>query len=228
LSAEVERLEQQLLRMDVVRRENERYAELLGTVRSLDFEQRPAFVVARQAVQFERTVTLDHGTESGISVDDPVLSPGGALVGVVTDVGPGFATAMLLSDTRSVVIGQDDQTRSTGEVRGRLEGALAMTNIPSVDAIAVGDTIVTANVSHFPRGLPIGTVIDVDDTGAVTKTALVQPIADLERLEAVIVVVALRRQGAGPLPDATRQPVGEEQASAGVEPERTRRPRARP
>ena len=132
----------------------------------------------------------------GVAVGDPVLSEGGALVGVVTDAGGNYATVMLISDPRSVVIGLDEQTRATGELQGRLSALLAMANIPTTEQIAKDDTIVTAgldlggpNPAPFPRGLLIGRVVEVDsDASAVVQTALIVPAANLDDLEHVLVL----------------------------------------
>ena len=123
---------------------------------------------SRQATQFERVITIDRGTDSGIREGAPVLSEGGALAGRVTEVGEGWASVMLISDTRSLVIGLDSRTRATGEVTGRLSAPLAMAKIPRTDSIEVNDRIVTAGIdlgkrfqSSFPKNIPIGRVVDV-------------------------------------------------------------------
>ena len=110
---------------------------------------------------------------SGIRRSDPVLSEGGALAGRISEVGENWASVMLISDTRSLVIGLDSRTRATGEVTGRLSAPLAMTNIPRTDRIEVNDRVVTAGIalgrrfqSAFPTRHRHRRVVDVQASRA--------------------------------------------------------------
>ncbi len=196
LQTTVQQLEEQLGTLDAVLAENQRLSRLLDVRDRLDFETVAAGVTNREATQFERVITIDRGSDAGITRGAPVLSEGGALVGRVTEVGNGWAAVMLISDTRSLVIGMDSRTRATGEVTGRLSAPLAMSNIPITDKIAVNDRVVTAGIdlgkrfrSYYPKNIPIGRVVDVQqEPGSIVQTALIQPAADLEKIEDVLVV----------------------------------------
>jgi rod shape-determining protein MreC len=211
LSRLVEHLEDQLAQLEAVEIENERLAALLGTRAALARETLVAEVVIRQSTPFERLVTLDRGERAGVELGFAVLSEGGALVGTVVEVGPEHATVRLISDTRSLVIGIDSETRATGEVTGRLSASLAMVNIPATDEVEVGNLIVTAGLSlgrefrsFYPRNLVIGRVVDViTDPGAIVQTALIEPAANLDHLEAVLVITDYRvpSRDPGPSPD---------------------------
>lgn len=195
-AAQIEQLQTQVQQLAAIKTENDRLAALLGIRGTLDYHTEPATVIGRQATQYERVVTLDRGTDSGIATGDPVLSEGGALAGMVVDAGSNYASVMLVNDTRSVVIGLDQASRATGEVDGRLSGPLAMTKVPTTQTVAVGDTVVTAGLdlgadvrSPFPKGILIGRVVDVQtDPTAIVQTALVQPATDLDNLEYVLVI----------------------------------------
>jgi rod shape-determining protein MreC len=196
LREDVTRLEDQLASLESVAEESRRLARLLEVRDRIDHATVAAGVIGRQATQFERVLTIDRGVESGILVGAPVLSEGGALAGKVIEVGDGWASVMLISDTRSLVTGLDTRTRATGEVTGRLAAPLAMANIPVTDKIAINDRVVTAGIelgkrfrSSFPKNIPIGRVVDVEqEPGSIVQTALVQPAADLERIEDVLVL----------------------------------------
>jgi rod shape-determining protein MreC len=196
LTAHVDELEDEVSQLQAVREENARLARLLRTQRTLDRETVAAQVIARQVSQFERGITLDRGTEAGIELGHAVLSDGGALAGSVVEVGDGYAAVRLLSDTRTLVIGRDATTRATGEVIGRLSAPLAMANIPVTEEVSVGDQVVTAGLSlgrrfrsYYPPGLLIGRIVDVQqEPGSIVQTALVEPAAELDRLEHVLVV----------------------------------------
>ena len=200
LESSVQQLQEQLGTLDAVMEENRRLTRLLEVRDRLEFETVAAGVTNREATQFERVITIDRGTDAGITRGAPVLSEGGALAGKVTEVGNGWAAVMLISDTRSLVTGLDTRTRATGEVTGRLSAPLAMANIPVTDKISVNDRVVTAGIdlgkryrSFVPRNIPIGRVVDVQqEPGSIVQTALVQPSADLDKIEDVLVITDFR------------------------------------
>jgi rod shape-determining protein MreC len=140
-----------------------------------------------------------------------VVGAGGALVGRVTGLSGNSATILLINDTSSTVIGQLGSNQATGSVIGQLGGVLIMENIDSAERLQIGDTVTTAGIdlgggvrSPFPKGVLIGTVVDVQrDANAVTQTAFIQPTADLERLEYVLIVTDYL----GGLPPVEQQPI---------------------
>ena len=198
LTEAVDRLQDQLATLDALKAENKKLNKLLKTKNDLaDHRTVAATVSQRHASQFERTITLDRGSEANIGRGDPVLSSGGALAGQVTAVGDGWAEVMLITDTNFLVNGLDNRTGATGNVVGRLAAPLAMVEIPRGEKISDKDLVVTMGAkagkrfrSRFPKGIPIGHVIDViEEPGEVLKTALITPRADLEHLEHVLVIV---------------------------------------
>jgi rod shape-determining protein MreC len=199
LRGAVDVLEDQLATLDALGAENKRLSKVLGTMSDLQFETIAAGVSSRYASQFERIITLDRGSEAEIVQGAPVLSEGGALAGRVTGVGEGWAEVTLINDTSSLVAGRDNRTNASGNVVGRLAAPLAMEEIPRTDLVSINDRIVTLGASIgrrfrsvYPKGIPIGRVVDVlEEPGDVVKTALIQPDADLDHLEYVLVL----RQG---------------------------------
>ena len=192
----VAQLRDEMAALEAVREENLRLTRLLKTKNRLEHETVVGQVSSRLSSQFERIITIDIGEESGVAVDATVLSDGGALVGTVTEVSDGWSSVQLVSDTRSLVIGLSSPYRATGEVIGRLSSPLAMRNIKATDKIDIGDQVVTAGIelgkrfrSLYPKGLPIGRVVDVQqEPGSIVQTALIESSADLERLEDVLVI----------------------------------------
>lgn len=196
LQAQVDELEDELAVMETVLERNRQLSRVLDTRKALDNETVVAEVVGHPASQFERVLTLDRGQEVGIELGDPVLSEGGALAGTIIDVGEGFSAVRLINDTRSLVTGRDRRTRALGDVVGRLAAPLAMDDIPVTDKVNVGDIVTTAGIdlgkrfkSSYPKGLPIGRIVDVrQEPGSIVQTALVEPSADLDRIEVVLVI----------------------------------------
>jgi rod shape-determining protein MreC len=203
LSAEVERLGEQLDLIESLQEENDRLNKVLGTRNALgkkDIRTVAAGVSARHFTQFERKITIDRGSEARIREGAPVISDGGALLGRVTDVGEGWADVMLISDSNFLVAGLDRRTKATGNVIGRLSAPLSMTEIKRSDKMSENDLIVTLGArlsggfrSVYPPGIPIGRVVDIlDSPDSVVKTALLVPVADLEHIEHALVMTNFR------------------------------------
>jgi rod shape-determining protein MreC len=211
LARENARLAAENARTKELERQNALLTQLLEVKGSLKFSTATGSVIARENAQFRRVVTIDVGSDHGIKVGDVVVGAGGALVGRVTDVTGDSATVLLINDTGSTVIGQLGTNQATGSVVGQLGGVLIMENIDSGARIQIGDTVTTAGIdlgggvrSPFPKGLVIGTVVDVArDANAVTQTAFIQPSAELDRLEYVLVITDYQ----GGLPPVDQQPI---------------------
>lgn len=220
LQAQNRSLEQQNQQLAVENRQlqeikvqNDQLSRLLGVQGSLDYQTVAATVVSRDVSQDTRVITIDAGTNRGIELDDVVVADGGALVGTVTTVGQDFSRILLISDTRSTVIGLIESSRTTGEVIGQLGGALVMENIPATELVNLNDTVVTAGIdlgngirSPFPKGLLIGSVVDVErDPNAVVQTAFINPATNLDKLEYVLVITDYHG-GLPPVPAASGAP----------------------
>ena len=212
LLQENQRLTTENARLDEIRRENESLTGLLQLKAGVDFQTAAATVIARESSEFRRLVVLDRGTNSGIAVGDVAIAAGGALVGRVVEVGPDSAKVVLVSDSSSTVIGQLTTNAATGEVVGGLDdGVLVMSQIDSSEKVTVGDEVVTAGIelgggirSPYPKGLLLGQVIDVRrDANDVVQTAYLQPAANLDKLEYVLVILDYQ----GGLPPIEQQPV---------------------
>ena len=196
LRAENERLAAANASLEAAKRDNEELSALLQLKSTLRYRTVAAPVIGRDASEFRRVLTLGRGTADGIALGDVVIGEGGALVGRVARVGPGFAQVLLITDTSSTVIGEVVAPKATGEVVGQLGGALIMQNIDSTERLQIGDKVITAGISladgvrsPYPRGLVIGSVLDVArDPNAVVQTAYLQPLLDLDKVTNVLVV----------------------------------------
>lgn len=211
LRDENERLSVENTRLQEIARENAQLTDLLQLRPTLDHQTAAAAVISRDSSEFRRVVGIDKGTKAGIKVGDVVVAGGGALAGRVTDVGPDSATVVLLTDGSSTVIGQMVSNAAAGRVIGQLGGVLVMDQIDSGEQISLGDEVVSAGIdlgggvsSPYPKGLLIGQVVDIRrDANAVVQTAYLQPAADFDKLEYVLVILDYQ----GGLPPIEQQPV---------------------
>jgi rod shape-determining protein MreC len=211
LRDENDRLKVESALNDEIRRENEQLTALLQLRAGFDHETVAADVISRDSSEFRRVVGIGKGSEDGIAQGDVVIAGGGALVGRVSQVGADSATVVLMTDATSTVIGQLVSTAGVGQVTGQLDDVLTMSEIDSTEEIDLGVEVVTAGLalgegvrSPYPKGLLIGQVIDVRrDANSVVQTAYLQPAANLDRLEYVLVITDYE----GGLPPLVEQPI---------------------
>jgi rod shape-determining protein MreC len=105
-----------------------------------------------------------------------------------------------------------------GLLSGKLGQPLEMVNIPAEVTVSAGESVVTAGIelaegirSPYPKGLLIGVVRAVSRSpDQLFQTALVAPVADLDRLEYVLVITSYE----GGLPDTAPSPSPSPEASA--------------
>lgn len=193
-----------------LRAQNELLTQLLDVRSSFEYETVAAEVISKRITDQERAISLDRGSDVGIEVDDAVIGPGGALIGQVVEVGSNFSRVLLISDKRIYVAGLIESSRAVGLLNGKLGQPLEMVNIPAEVSVTVGESVVTAGIelsegirSPYPKGLLIGLIASVSRSpDQLFQTALVTPVADLDRLEYVLVITNYE----GGLPDTAPSP----------------------
>ena len=240
LRGEVGRLEARNRQLEALAAENEQLAAILQLRGALDYETVAARVLARETADVSRAITLDVGSNDGVSEGDVVVASGGALAGRVVEVGPAYARVVLINDPASSVVGEIASSRATGDVVGDLGGSLVMDKIDAAEKVTIGDEVITAGIvlgqgirSPFPRGLVIGRVVDTArDPNAVVQTAYLEPAVDLGRLEFALVIVDYEGGIPGPGqipasevdPDGTLPDTEQPFVTAAPSPKATRRP----
>ena len=192
--------EQRVAELAEAARENEELRQLLDISEALEMELLPVRIIQRDPSNFAWEVGIDAGSDDGLEEGMPVVANAdgaGALAGTIVSLTSDTARVRFIIDTRSVVVGVDQTTRATGEVRGQPGGQLVMTGIPVTETIEVGGTIVSAGISHgsdtsrYPGGLLVGRVQAVEpDPNALTQTAFVRPAFDAQSAERLLVVIA--------------------------------------
>jgi rod shape-determining protein MreC len=205
------RLANENARLQALRAENDGLTALLQLQSGFDHQTVATRVIGRESLENRRLVVLDRGADDGIAEGDAVIVQGGALVGRVTTVGPSFAKVTLISDASSTVVGQLLSSGATGDVIGQAGGVLVMRNIDSSVSIGLEEEVFTAGIelaggvrSPYPRGLLVGSVVDVQlDANDVVQTAFLDPAGALDSFELALVITDYE----GGLPPVDMQPV---------------------
>ena len=146
------------------------------------------------------TFTIDKGANDGLAVDMNVMS-GAGLVGIITDVGPNWATVRSIIDDYSNVSAQITETEDTCIIAGDLsltdEGTVRLVKLNDPDSKAkVGDTVVTSQISDiFLPGILIGYISEIGvDSNNLTSSGLVSTVVDFKDIKEVLVIKNLKQK----------------------------------
>ena len=145
-------------------------------------------VIGREAGGWVRSLTVNRGRGDGIAQQTPVIMPDG-LVGRVVQVHRSAAVIQLLNDPASTVGAVVQRTRTAGLVEGDAGGAVRFKFMARDGAsVAPGDLVVTSGLGTlFPKGLPVGRVVRIEDKGsALFHFAVLTPAVDVSRVEEVL------------------------------------------
>jgi rod shape-determining protein MreC len=160
----------------------------------LDFRQElPLLTIAAQVIgssgnEASQIVILDKGTNAGLRPDLPVIVPGG-VVGKVLRVFADTSQVILITDANSGVASLLESSRIHGVLRGSNRPLSRLTYVLNGEPVTVGETLVTSGEDRiYPKGLPLGVVVSVRP-GSEFQEIDVQPLARLNRLEEVLVVL---------------------------------------
>ena len=134
-----------------------------------------------------QSVTIDKGSQSGISRDDGVLAAGG-VVGRVVEAGPFTSKVALITDLTSTIPAIVQRGRYWGVARGN-QTSVRLDYVSQDAPLRIGDRIVTGEARSFHSGALIGTITQIErgDT-TLYQTAVVKPAVDFSRLDRVVVV----------------------------------------
>lgn len=203
LETEVERLRQELVKMEANAREGEQAIEENKNLRALlglrekrrdlsDFES--AYITAHTLSNWESSFTISKGTQHGVEVNQCVIDAYGNLVGVVSDTGLNWATVTTLVDTNLDMGGMVARTDVAAILEGDFslmeQGRLKLSYLPEGTELLAGDEVVTSGRGGvYPSGIVVGTVESLqNDPSGMTRYAVVVPKTDLNGLKQVFVI----------------------------------------
>ena len=167
-----------------------------------DYEKLGAYVIAKDSGNWFSTFTINRGTSDGIEVNMNVIA-GGGLVGIVTSVTENTATVRSIIDSSSDVSAMILATQDNCIVSGSLslmnsEQSISFSDLrANENTVETGYAVVTSYISDkYLPGLLIGYVKTIsDDTGGLTRSGTITPIADFEHLSEVLVILDLKETG---------------------------------
>lgn len=181
-----------------VRTENEVLHGLLGLKESLDPEAVAAVVTGNGLSNFEWTITIDKGSDDGITRNMPVVTGtqfAPLAVGRVAFVSPSASRVELVIDRRSEIAGYLGTTRESGKVVGQGEGDLRLELVEPGTEIAGNESVYTQGYclngqsAIFPPDVLIGQVSrTIPQENAIEEAVNVRPAVDFATLRFVLVL----------------------------------------
>ncbi|MFD2926110.1 rod shape-determining protein MreC [Halobacillus naozhouensis] len=180
-----------------LKKENEELRATIDKTESLsDYTPIQATVIARSSERWFEQMTINRGEEHGVAKDMAVITSEG-MVGKIKSVGAFHSTVQLLSGfDRSNKISSWVVREGEDNVFGLIEGydkesgRLLLEGIKQDVELKKGDVVISSGLGGvFPKNLRIGKIDKVvNDQFGLTKTAYVEPFADLFDINHVMVV----------------------------------------
>jgi rod shape-determining protein MreC len=189
-------------------KENSDLKALLKLTDALLVKNVTGLIVGRDPGNFDPTLTIDRGSESGIAVDMPVIAPEG-IVGKVIEVWNGGAKIQVLTDPDfSVGVqtpGHGASPATTGIASGQVGSHDLSVEFDAGTKVSKNDAIVTsAQSTLFPSGLPVGTINRVtNQPGNTGVSATITPYVHLGGLQHVTVLLWVQGTPGPVLPTTT-------------------------
>jgi rod shape-determining protein MreC len=170
-------------------RETVRLRRLLSVNESLPYKSVGARVVARTPSFLSNLININRGSDDGIRVDAAVLS-GDGIVGRTIIVTKHQSQVQLITNPDASIGALIERTRTPGVLKGSGDMLLDMNYVDNTEQVNVGDIVLSSGLDGiYPKGLPIGKVVDSYKGKGVFRTIRVEPRMDLIRLEEVSVLL---------------------------------------
>lgn len=160
----------------------------------------PSIVLRRDSNDEFYSFTLDKGTSSDISVNDPVVSENG-LVGWVSEVDLNTCKVVTVLSPQTSVGAIDNKSQDTGIVSGSAlycdDNLTTFSKLSATHKVKEGDIITTTGISGlYPKGLIVGKVVDVCyDTYNTSYYAVVEPYDDIKTINELAIITNYTGQG---------------------------------
>ncbi|MCI5872275.1 MAG: rod shape-determining protein MreC [Clostridiales bacterium] len=197
LQKQVDELTVELNTMNLEQYELQNLRELLELDQKYpSYEKVAANVIGKDSSNWFSNFTINKGTNDGIEVDMNVIA-GSGLVGIVTEVGPNYATVTSIINDTAKVSGMVTTTSDNLIVNGSLQSmsenmVIEFSNLNDSDnEVQVGDPIVTSYISDkYQQGILIGYISSMEmDANNLTKSGTITPAVDFEHIEEVLVIL---------------------------------------
>ena len=217
LRREIGVLKTKQLELSATKSENRRLRASLGFVAEQPHQLIAAEIIAVNPTNFNQTIIINKGRDSGIKKTMAVITPEG-VVGRISEVHSNTAEIITITDPRqgNIIGGVVSRTRNMVIVSGGGLQRGTCTVQPAGDSYFIDlkkkDRIFTAETSDiFPRGLPIGRIVTISkEPKKMIYQAHLKPAVNFNRLN-MVYVIKVKKDLPLPLvetePTASKSPV---------------------
>ncbi len=175
-------LQDELSRLRAAEQRNKELRQLLQFGRTSDLSLYPVQIVGKELNQVTNSLTVNAGTEEGITRGMPMVSAEG-LVGKVILTASGYSQIMPFFNTLFRVSAKLQQSNAYGIISwdGKTIEELQLNYIPQTVQVDTGEVVVTSGYSNqFPPNIPIGKVVRTEpQEGKETQKVFVDPFVNL-------------------------------------------------
>lgn len=183
------RSENALLRRQT--RELVEVSDLLALKSRFDYQTVASTVVSKDPTGLKKSVTIDKGSESGISPGDAVLDSSGSLLGIVERSERGYSVFNIVTDGGIKIDAEAlGSSAFLGIVAGSHGVGLTMELISQEVSLEKGTEVVTSGITgRIPAGILIGYIEDSQSKEVeLFQSASLVPAAKLQNFNNVLVI----------------------------------------
>lgn len=190
LEQQVELLKQRLNALQEISLENARLKNLFHFKQQSPFKVIAARVIGRSPDSWSSVIIIDKGSYNGIKSGMAAIAYLGFL-GRVVETSESTSKIMLVNDPDFGVSAVIQRSRQEGLVSGTLGNLLVMRYLPKDSDVKVSDLIITSGLSgKFPKGLNIGTVVEIgEELSGLSRYLLIKPAVNLSSIEEVLIII---------------------------------------
>lgn len=174
-----------------LREENERLRRLLNLGEPLTSAGIGARVTGRVPNFLSNVLVIDRGSRAGVALDRPVVAATGIL-GRTVLVSARHAQVQLITNPDASTGVMLRESRIPAVLKGTGTNRLELDYVNNSETVNPGDVVVTSGLDGiYPRGLPVGKVVESSRGKSVFRSIQVEPFADFIRIEEVLVLLSV-------------------------------------
>jgi len=170
--------------------ENQRLRKMLGFKNEKQFNVIPANVLSDIGSQTMNSLTVDQGSEDGVTLLSGVVDSQAQLVGKVVAISPHTALVQLVNDKNFRVSVREMRSRDVGILSYTLKTGYVIQDVPKNAEVIAGDSVLTSGFRDiFPENIFVGWVSAISPVVEdYVKSVRVDLAADFNRIEEVFIL----------------------------------------
>ncbi|WP_299162713.1 rod shape-determining protein MreC [uncultured Tenacibaculum sp.] len=141
-------------------------------------------------------ITINQGVKNGVSTEMAVINSKG-IIGITDNASNKYARVQSILNSKSRINASFKNNNHFGTLTwdGKDYNTVQLTDIPRQAIFKVGDTIITGGKSTiFPKGIPIGTILEVPENLSASNTINIKLFNDMSNLGHIYIIINLNKK----------------------------------